>query len=574
MLLNSWLTDVKHNLSGFRSRKSQRRRGGDRPRNLPVASVEQIEDRLLLSAIGLVADHNSHSVVVFDVDTNTALGSVSLPGSGVVTGDVVMTDNGALGFVTDYNSRVWVIGLSDPTSPTVEPIPIAISIAGEDISITPDQRFLVISDGGTNAPLAVVDIASRTEVGTLHVGSDETSVEVSETGTVLTTSFNDDTLRRLTIDGAGNLTDTGDVLAVTDPMNAYSAPGGTTGIVLSFTGAIQSFRMAGLVSVDTRTLSGPGVSAVFSPAGDRVFVRDPGGSVNAFAFNATTGEMSASPLFTVYVGEAFTFVGIDQLAISPNGADLYVPANASDSINVYSAADGAFLARITHPNLGNPTGIAIAETGLSVTASDPVDGAVLTFAPTDFVITVNSPVDEFTVDPFDLTVDGTTADSVVVTGGTTLTFTFNDSPAASEGPHAIKIPHDAFARLEDGDGVGAFDATFRYDALLMQVTSTDPADGSVVLLPFTTLDLNFNEAFELASTEPGDFTLSQGSVTGISQVDPDTLHLTLSGVISEGTLIVNMPAGAMTDTFGNPGAAFSASYILDFGTIHYCSVTP
>jgi Ca2+-binding RTX toxin-like protein len=48
-----------------------------------------------------------------------------------------------------------------------------------------------------------------------------------------------------------------------------------------------------------------------------------------------------------------------------------------------------------------------------------------------------------------------------------------------------------------------------------------------------------------------------------------TARFTLSGIASQGTLNASLAAGAVTDTFGNPNAAFSASYQVDVGTVGY-----
>src|SRR5258708_10876761 len=179
--------------------------------------LEVLENRTLPSGIGLVADNATHSVGAFDPDTNTALGSAVLPGTGQATGDAAVTADGKLGFVTDFNNRVWVVDLANPATPAVEPTAIAISNPGEDIAITPDQKFLVVSDGAATSPLSVVDIASRAEIGTFFMGSDANSVDVSETGSVLVTSVNSARLRRLTIDCAGTLTDTVHALSTFNP---------------------------------------------------------------------------------------------------------------------------------------------------------------------------------------------------------------------------------------------------------------------------------------------------------------------------------------------------------------------
>lgn len=529
--------------------------------------LEPLENRLA-PALGLVADYGTNSVTTFDPDTNAALGSASLPTFGTV-GDAAITADGQLGFATDFSNQVWVVDLANPAAPAVEPTPIAISNPGEDIAITPDQNYLLVSDGGDFAPLSVVDIPSRTEISTFDLGSDANSVDVSETGSVLVTSFNFSSVRRLTIDGSGTLTDTGESLFIDSPINVYAAPGGTWGIAVSYFSAyVQSFAIAGLTPVDSSSLSGSGIAAVFNPAGDRVYVRGDAGFIDAFTFDPATGELGDAPLFSIPVSSAISFFGMDQLAISADGAKLYVPSFDSGAIDVYDAANGAYLASITDPNISAPTGIAI-PSGFSVTGSDPANGAVVSSQPTDFVIHFSADYDPASVAAGDLTVNGITPTSVDQTDADTLTFHYAVSPVTSQGLQTMHMDEGAVTSLENGEAVNEFNATFRYDIVLLQVISTDPADGSTITLPANTLDLNFNEPYDFASAQPSDFAVNQGSVSGVSPIDADTLRLTLSGVVAEGTLTVSMNAGAMTDVYGNPGAAFSGSYTLDFGTFPY-----
>src|SRR5207249_4686185 len=64
---------------------------------------------------GMVADNSTHSVTVFNADTDTVLGTVFLPGFGSGTGDCSITADLTRGFVTDFTNQVWVIDLT--TSP-------------------------------------------------------------------------------------------------------------------------------------------------------------------------------------------------------------------------------------------------------------------------------------------------------------------------------------------------------------------------------------------------------------------------------------------------------------------------
>src|SRR5207302_2029381 len=102
------------------------------------------------------------------------------------------------------------------------------------------------------------------------------------------------------------------------------------------------FTLPGLSSVDSRNLSGgSAINAVFSPIGDRIYVREDRGRVDSFSFNPSTGALGAAPQFSITVSSASTFFGIDQIAISPDGRFLYVPQ--TDRLSIFDASTGALL---------------------------------------------------------------------------------------------------------------------------------------------------------------------------------------------------------------------------------------
>ena len=82
-------------------------------------------------------------------------------------------------------------------------------------------------------------------------------------------------------------------------------------------------------------------------------------------------------------------------------------------------------------------------------------------------------------------------------------------PARSSGP-------------SDGDPLVAYSGSFRYDILPLAVTSTLPAVGSIVTLPFTTLDVNFNEAVKAGSVEASDFASTWAASPVPRLLDADT----------------------------------------------------
>ena len=102
----------------------------------------------------------------------------------------------------------------------------------------------------------------------------------------------------------------------------------------------------------------------------------------------------------------------------------------------------------------------------------------------------------------------------------------------------------------------------------------NPAADGVFTLPGPfTYDLRFNEPVDPASVQADDLALAglPGAVVLDATVLPGgtTIRFTIGGVEAEGTLEASLAAGAFTDTHGNPGAAFAASHVVDFGTTAY-----
>jgi extracellular elastinolytic metalloproteinase len=206
---------------------------------------------------------------------------------------------------------------------------------------------------------------------------------------------------------------------------------------------------------------------------------------------------------------------------------------------------------------------------LHVTTTDPAVGSIISTQPADFLVNFSEAYDPASIDAGDFTVNGTPADSFTLDDADTITFHFDATPVTTEGLQTMAIAEGAIARLSDGGPIDAFTGTFRYDAVLMQVVSTVPADGSLVPLPLTSLLVNFNEPYEPDTVDTGDLSISQGSVTGFNLVDADTVEYLLAGIDSEGTLTIHFDAGALTDAFGNPMASYDGTLLLDFGTVAY-----
>jgi hypothetical protein len=207
--------------------------------------------------------------------------------------------------------------------------------------------------------------------------------------------------------------------------------------------------------------------------------------------------------------------------------------------------------------------------GFAVTTTDPACGSITNTQPTDFIVNLSDAVVPGTVDASDFEVNGIPADGFVISNGDlTITFSFDSSPVTTEGEQTMHIPAGAFNRASDNDPVFEFNCTFRYDVTLLEVTDTDPPVGGTFQPPGPasyTYDMNFNEAVESGSVQTSDLHLSgiPGSTVDNVQVINGGMTaeftITINSIFS-GTLTVNLPAGSITDTFGNPNAAFTGNY--------------
>jgi hypothetical protein len=214
--------------------------------------------------------------------------------------------------------------------------------------------------------------------------------------------------------------------------------------------------------------------------------------------------------------------------------------------------------------------------GMGVTASSPANGAVVSTPPSSYVISFSEAVESASLQPSDLTVNSIPADHVTLSADHfTATFTYNTSPTSTQGQETMAIAAGAISKLGDpATTIAAFTASFRYDAVPLQVASTNPpANGTFTLPGPFTYDVTFNEPINPASVTTASLILSGftgATVTGVSVLPGNTTaRFTIGGITTEGSLIVTIPAGTVTDSFGNPGVAFSANYFPDIGTVPF-----
>ena len=236
---------------------------------------------------------------------------------------------------------------------------------------------------------------------------------------------------------------------------------------------------------------------------------------------------------------------------------------------------GSPIANLLVPQLSaaGPVVVSATPSGVQTTATSSIS---FTFSgamdPTSFSIATD--VDSFT-GPGAVDLRSSITGFSWLNSNTTLQINF--TPTTADGTYQLAIgpqilssggtPMDQNQNGVAGEASDQYTGTFGYDASPLQVSFTNPANGSLVALPFTTLDVHFNEPFDAATVGVSDLTLSQGSVTAATTVDSTTVRYTLSNISVEGALTVTMAAGAVSkagDDF--PVLGFSETFGTDIGT--------
>src|SRR5205807_7151375 len=208
-------------------------------------------------------------------------------------------------------------------------------------------------------------------------------------------------------------------------------------------------------------------------------------------------------------------------------------------------------------------------TGFSVTSTVPACNSLINTRPTDFIINLRDAVDPTTVQPTDFTVNGTPANSDVISADhKQITFHFTTSPVTMQGVQTMHIPAGAFNRQSDGQGVFEFQCTFCYAITQLAVTSTNPPVNGTFSPPAPgdyMYDVNFNQAVDPASVQTSDLTLTGnvgGSVTSVMLVNGNTTARFMLHFNFGGSVTASIAAGAITAEGCNGNAAFSGNYTV------------
>jgi large repetitive protein len=205
---------------------------------------------------------------------------------------------------------------------------------------------------------------------------------------------------------------------------------------------------------------------------------------------------------------------------------------------------------------------------LHVTSSLPAAGATVATPPTSYTLAFSLPINSASLQASALSVNGIPASNVAVNAsGTTATFTFGTSPVTIQGAQTLVLAAGAITAMGSTVKNVPNNARFYYDVLPLVVQSAEPASGSIIQLPVSSIpvEITFNEPIDPTLVNIGNLVLSQGTVaSAVAQPGNETVDYTLTGMTTDGNLTVTLPAGVIKDQYGNPASpTITATYFLD-----------
>lgn len=314
----------------------------------------------LSGGFGLIADNGTARVIRFDTLTDETTGAV--PISGFLL-DCEISSDGRLGFVSDFERYVWAIDLTtDPPSLAAGTNPIPVSCAAEDLVLTADDRYLLVTDGSGSDPVCVVNVEGRQEVA-VSASQGWNAVSVCSDGTVLLASHANGQIAAHRLELDGSLVDLGLVLPVESPITLACAPTGGFGACADFYGdRVLIFDLETFAIVSERTVDGNALAVKFDGTGNRVITRASPGkgshdTIEVWGFDAISGQLSDLPQYAISVGTATAYYGIEHLAIDELDDQLYVPHEGQ--VSVFDLATGAEVGVVTGEPMSNPVSVSM-----------------------------------------------------------------------------------------------------------------------------------------------------------------------------------------------------------------------
>ncbi len=285
--------------------------------------------------------------------------------------DVVVTSDGHYALVSNYyENEVYFIDLSEPTNPVLAGS-VDIGFHAEDIAITPDNKYALVTDGSGFHQIALIDISTMSLKTTYTLSDNYTATCIATNGNlVVICAYDNNSLIYGQFD-PDNVISSENIIPTDTPINATFSPDGQTLLVANaHNDSISVFQVSGS-TISPGTPSTIGVpdnpqSIAFSPDGTKAYLVSSGPSPDNLSWlqingpgNVSLGGAGVAELLSDVIGGLF---GVDVLAITPDG-NYALAGNPtrvgikSDNVSLINLSD--FTVTSINTNTQYPVGIAV-----------------------------------------------------------------------------------------------------------------------------------------------------------------------------------------------------------------------
>ncbi len=327
--------------------------------------------------IGVVANNNTNSIhlinpLTMELTPSLLKGNLGSYGGGLF--DVVITPNGKKAFVSNFgDSRIYCLDIAGGFN--AEPSIIGyvdIPFFAEDMDITPDGKWVLVTDGGFSPRCAVVDIETLTLAKNNYLkGNSAQSVSVHPNGQwVYFVDYFGAMIHTYALDAEGVLSyvDTA-YLDAYRPVNCAVSPDGKT-LIAAISNRYDALAFAinpvgGLYNKTLVTFPAKGgQSVVFSADSTKAYYLSNnwtmGTQVQAMDVGAE-GNVTLAASLRLSIGRGTSqLFGVDNMAIDPSGNYLFVTnPTVSGGVVEITVVDLATMTEAAQLKCnGIPTGIA------------------------------------------------------------------------------------------------------------------------------------------------------------------------------------------------------------------------
>ncbi len=306
--------------------------------------------------------------------------------------DVAVTPDGSTALISNFGDRtVFLIDITNPIQPSLI-TSVTIPFFAEDIDISADGQYALVTDGGFSPRVASINVPSATLVYTAELGTRyANAVEVAPDGTIIVADYSGHAIHTLLLDETGVVITTGNTytytypgLPITDtanvmrPVNVSMSPDGQTVIVcdamtttvgvyrvvapgvLSFTGVVTGLQGTFDFYDDGHGNVSHGAvqSVAFNAAGDKAYA-----VLNALLMAGTT---ITEPVVDVQKIGVLNITGPGQVSLEAGGVVTLPHRGSSQLFGVDVIAIAGNKAFVGYPTLSGAADPVTRKTSLAI----------------------------------------------------------------------------------------------------------------------------------------------------------------------------------------------------------------